>query len=165
MLSVKTKKGLSNLLDAKIIREAVFIKEQGFQNEWDDIDSQAFHTVVYYDENPIATGRAFKIDNKYHIGRVAVLPSFRRKNIGNLVMKTLEAQIKCSGADTVELSSQVRAKEFYMSQGYHAFGEEYLDEFCPHIRLYFGMKIKYLYDCRHLSAVFLSFFFSLSLSR
>lgn len=33
--------------DAKRIREAVFMKEQGFKNEFDDIDLLALHLILY----------------------------------------------------------------------------------------------------------------------
>ncbi len=32
--------------DAKFIREEVFMKEQGFLNEFDDIDSRCLHLVI-----------------------------------------------------------------------------------------------------------------------
>ncbi len=32
--------------DAKIIRKQVFMEEQGFKNEFDDIDNISFHIVM-----------------------------------------------------------------------------------------------------------------------
>ena len=45
---------------AKEIRETVFVNEQGFHNEFDEIDNTAAHLVLF-DENevPIATCRVF----------------------------------------------------------------------------------------------------------
>ena len=45
--------------EAAQIRETVFIKEQGFQNEFDGIDNHAKHLVLYHNEAPIATCRFF----------------------------------------------------------------------------------------------------------
>ena len=41
--------------EAAIIRKAVFVEEQGFENEFDDIDSYANHLVLFDNDKPIAT--------------------------------------------------------------------------------------------------------------
>ena len=41
------------------IRTTVFMEEQGFVNEMDEIDSIATHFVMYEGENPVATCRVF----------------------------------------------------------------------------------------------------------
>ena len=43
-------KGLNNSPDARAIRQSVFVEEQGFEYEFDDIDEIALHLVLY-DEN------------------------------------------------------------------------------------------------------------------
>lgn len=45
-------KGLNNSPDARAIRQSVFVEEQGFEYEFDDIDEIALHLVLY-DENEI----------------------------------------------------------------------------------------------------------------
>lgn len=37
---------------AKYIREEVFVKEQGFHNEFDEIDSRAIHLVILWKAKP-----------------------------------------------------------------------------------------------------------------
>ena len=59
--------------EAKDIRIKVFIKEQGFENEFDDIDQISSHIVVFDETKPVGTCRFFKENNHYTIGRVAVL--------------------------------------------------------------------------------------------
>lgn len=59
--------------EAKDIRIEVFMKEQGFENEFDDIDDMSHHIVVFDEEKPIGTCRFFKENDHYTIGRVAVL--------------------------------------------------------------------------------------------
>ncbi len=39
------------------------------------------------------------------------------------------------GYHEVELSAQTQACEFYLKNGYKKYGEEYLDEHCPHIHM------------------------------
>mgnify|MGYP000757946618 CR=1 FL=1 len=44
---IKIAKGLANNADARLIRQQVFVEEQGFVNEFDDIDHEAYHAVIY----------------------------------------------------------------------------------------------------------------------
>ena len=54
---------------AKAIREAVFINEQEFQQEFDEIDNTATHFVLFDDKIPIATCRVFILEysNNYNL--------------------------------------------------------------------------------------------------
>ena len=129
----KLYKGLNK--DIRYVRESVFVKEQGFENEFDITDENCFHVVFYENENPVATCRYFKQNNIYHIGRVAVLKEYRGFNIGNKIMQFAENEIKKAGGKSVEVSAQVRIKDFYNKLGYVEQGEIYLDEFCEHIKM------------------------------
>lgn len=131
----KMSEGLESNPDAKLIRENVFIYEQEFENEFDDIDTQAVHCVVYDGGFPVATGRMFNENGQAHIGRIAVVKAYRGKKIGSAVVSTLEDYAKTHGYKETVLSAQVRAKQFYYKLGYNEFGEEYLDEYCPHIMM------------------------------
>ena len=69
------------------------------------------------------------------IGRVAVLPAFRGRHLGQAVLTALENAAREQGADRVVLSSQCAARAFYEKCGYTACGAVYYDEHCPHIRM------------------------------
>lgn len=63
--------------DWKYIRTAVFIEEQGFINEFDDIDHSAVHLCAYLNDTAVGCLRFFPERNDasvWHLGRVAVLP-------------------------------------------------------------------------------------------
>lgn len=122
---------------AKDIRQAVFIEEQGFINEFDDIDKQAWHLVVYNDSIPISCCRFFKgnSDNEFIIGRLAVLKEYRGNQLGSLMMNEAEKYIKSLGGEKLSLSAQVRVRGFYEKLGYTAQGDTYLDEYCEHIHM------------------------------
>ena len=125
--------------DAKFIRETVFIKEQGFVNEFDEKDEVAKHIVLYNDENkPIATCRYFpnKEGTVYFVGRIAVLKEFRQKSYGAVMLREVEQQIKNTDAKEIRLAAQVRAKGFYEKSGYSIVGSEFFEERCPHIWMY-----------------------------
>ncbi len=130
--------GLKQLPQAKEIREAVFVIEQGFEDEFDHIDELAWHVLIKIEDCSLGVGRVFMSDqdqNTYIIGRVAVLKKYRGQSIGRRIMHELENQAKRCGAKKVELSAQVSAIQFYEKIGYVAQGETYLDQFCPHIKM------------------------------
>ena len=117
------------------IREDIFLFEQGFSVEYDDIDKDAYHVIVFDEKKPIATSRFYGTDNPVHIGRVAVIKEYRQKGIGEYLMRQTEAYAKEKGALTITLGAQARASSFYKKCGYKEYGEEYMDEFCPHINM------------------------------
>ena len=121
--------------DIKQIRIDVFINEQGFENEFDDIDKTAKFVLLSIDGKAVGTCRFFpsNIDGDAHIGRMAVRKLYRGQNLGSKIMHAAENGIRRDGCKTCSLSAQVQARPFYESLGYVAEGEEYLDEGCPHI--------------------------------
>lgn len=136
-MEVRINRGLDLSPEAADIRKTVFVDEQGFQNEFDDIDKDAYHAVLITDDNiPAACGRLFTSDGMtYTIGRVAVLKEYRRKGLGEKIVKALENKARELGGVETELSAQLRAKEFYEKLGYFTYGDEYLDEYCLHISM------------------------------
>ena len=123
---------------ARLIREEVFVKEQGFREEFDSIDKISTHIVITDGDKPVAVGRFYCKDNskgekEYFIGRLAVMREYRGRGIGASVIKEAERLIKEQGGSCVLLHSQCRAAEFYEKQGYKKFGEIDYDEDCPHI--------------------------------
>lgn len=127
----------NNLLpEAKYIREEVFIKEQGFVNEFDETDEIAKHMIVYEDNTPVACCRFFKGENEeYIIGRLAVLKEHRGKHFGALMLSKAEKYINRQGGKSLSLSAQVRVQDFYEKLGYRSCGEIYFDEYCEHIHM------------------------------
>ena len=121
--------------EAYKIREDVFIKEQGFVNELDEIDSIATHIVLYIDNEPVGTCRVFfdREMGEYLIGRVAVLKKYRGRNLGAEIIAEAEKQILKMGGKKVVLSAQERAKAFDGKQGNAVFGELHYDEGRPHL--------------------------------
>ena len=122
-------------MDAKKIREKVFVLEQGFENEFDDIDNIAYHLVVFYQEQPVGTARMFDENGQMMLGRIAVLKEYRHLHIGSQILQLLENKARELGYHEVVLSAQVRVKSFYEKNGYVCLGEQYLDEYCPHIHM------------------------------
>ena len=113
----------------------MFVDEQGFKNEFDDTDNKAYHGILTDNGEPVSTGRLFTENGDYHIGRIAVMKPYRGKGLGREIVSLLESKISELGGGTAVLSAQTRVKGFYESMGYTAYGDEYFDEYCPHISM------------------------------
>lgn len=118
--------------EAKDIRTTVFVEEQGFCEEFDDIDNISTHLVLYDDNQPAAVCRFYCDDNQYYIGRLATLKEYRGNGFGAMLIAEAERLIKELGGKSIALHSQCRAMTFYEKSGYKPFGESDFDEDCPH---------------------------------
>ena len=78
--------------DIKQIRIDVFINEQGFENEFDDIDKTAKFVLLSIDGKAVGTCRFFPsdIEGDAHIGRMAVRKLYRGQNLGSKIMHAAE---------------------------------------------------------------------------
>ncbi|WP_277302380.1 GNAT family N-acetyltransferase [Veillonella caviae] len=121
--------------EIKQIREDVFMKEQGFEDEFDAIDETAKFVLLSIDGKAVGTCRYFPGEepSDAHIGRMAVRKLYRGQGLGAKIMLAAENGIRRDGFRSCSLSAQVQARPFYETLGYVAEGEEYLDEGCPHI--------------------------------
>ncbi|MBC3537706.1 GNAT family N-acetyltransferase [Megasphaera hominis] len=122
---------------AKTIRQEVFVQEQGFKAEFDDIDPTAWHVVLWDGNTPVGCCRIFPGERPqtYVMGRLAVRKIRRGCHLGNRIMAAMEDFVRAHGGSRVELSAQVRVRPFYEALGYTASSDEYLDEYCPHIHM------------------------------
>lgn len=119
--------------EASVIRDTVFIKEQGFESEFDDIDLTASHLVAYDNGIPIGTCRVFSDGQRFVLGRLAVLKEYRGKKAGAFLLSAAERLVAEKGGKELFLHAQTRVRAFYEKQGFEAFGEIDFDEDCPHI--------------------------------
>lgn len=121
--------------EAVRIRTEVFVKEQGFTREFDDIDNYAVHLVAFENGRATAACRFYwdKERSSYIVGRIAVLKSYRGRNIGSAILREAEKKIKELGGMQVFLLAQERAESFYKKQDYYEVDKHCYDEFCPHV--------------------------------
>ena len=121
--------------DAKIIRKQVFMEEQGFKNEFDDIDNISFHIVMYDENRPVATCRVYEdiVKNEYILGRLSVVKEYRGMRLGAKMIGEAERIVKEKGGTSIRLHAQCRVTPFYGQQGYKEYGVIEDDEGCPHI--------------------------------
>lgn len=131
-MEIKQYNGLCG--DAMYIRETVFVNEQGFCDEFDEIDKSAVHLVAYDEDKPVATCRFFWSDerNTYLLGRLAVLKEYRKNHLGSIIMNMAEALVRENNGVSIELHAQEQAIKFYEKQGYSVCSEMEYEEHCPH---------------------------------
>ena len=63
------------------------------------------------------------------------MKDYRGKGLGSEIVAAAENEIKKIGGKYATLGAQLRAKGFYEKIGYTAYGEEYYEEYCPHINM------------------------------
>lgn len=120
--------------EAERIRREVFIAEQGFENEFDDIDEIACHLVAFDGQIPMGTCRVYRgEDGEYYLGRLAVVKAYRGGNVGSGLVEAAKKYAKILGAKSLAAHSQERVQGFYERCGFFPFGEADEDEGCPHL--------------------------------
>lgn len=119
--------------DCRAIREEVFIQEQGFSYDADDIDEAAWHIALYDAQRCVGAGRVFCArPGVYKLGRIVVEKALRGSGIGLVLVGKMVDKCRELGAKRVELGAQEQAVGFYEKCGFSVFGEPYDEEGCPH---------------------------------
>lgn len=127
--------------EARLLRTLIFIEEQGFVREFDDLDDTAVHIVAFDGDKPIGTCRYYpRPDGSYAIGRIAVAREYRGKGVGSALVLEAERRVALLGAKTTVVSAQLRAAGFYRSLGYTEQGSPYPEEHVPHILMVKGIE-------------------------
>ena len=121
--------------DARAIREEVFMREQGYVDEFDEIDARSWHLVLYVDGQPAGCCRFYSgsVPGEWHLGRVAVLKKLRRRGLALRIVREAVARMKELGAVSIHLGAQVYARSLYEKCGFAVSGPVYLDEGNPHL--------------------------------
>ncbi len=115
------------------IRNEVFVKEQGFVEEFDSDDKRAIHLVGFIKDRSAATARILEnSDGTFLIGRIAVRKKYRKQGLGAEIIKEAEKIIFEKGGRRIYIHSQCQAMAFYEKQGYSPIGEMDYEEDCPH---------------------------------
>lgn len=119
----------------RAVREAVFIREQGVPEEleWDGLDEGCRHALALsLQGEAIGCGRILA---NGHIGRIAVLPSWREQHVGTALMEALLDDARARGLPQVDVDAQTQAMPFYYSLDFVEQGEEFTDAGLPHIKM------------------------------
>lgn len=117
------------------LREIVFVLEQGVSRkiEWDGQDHLCQHAIALTAENEIVgTGR---IQPDGHIGRIAVLSSWRGQGVGAALLEVLISLAQDANHEQIYLNSQTHAINFYQRFGFIPQGPVFMEAGIPHQRM------------------------------
>lgn len=120
---------------ARLIRERVFIEEQGVPREleWDEHDEVARHALAFAEHGRVVgTGRLLPDG---HVGRMAVLRRWRGYGIGTAILRALVAEATHLGMAQLVLHAQTRAVGFYERFGFLREGEEFMEAGIAHVTM------------------------------
>jgi len=119
----------------KSVREAVFIREQDVPEvlEWDELDDGCLHALALsYQGDAIGSGRMLADG---HVGRVAVLPEWRKQKVGSTIMEAFLEYAVAHDYKQVDVDAQTHAMCFYRNFGFVEEGDVFMDAGLPHIRM------------------------------
>jgi predicted GNAT family N-acyltransferase len=115
----------ADLQRAYAIRRRVFIEEQNVPEEieMDDDDAHAFHALALLDGVPIGCGRMVEHGaSEVKIGRMAVLPEFRKTGVGARILRFLIDRARIRAVGKAILHAQLTAEGFYLKEGFRPVG-------------------------------------------
>src|SRR3989338_4154355 len=119
----------------KSIREVVLIREQGIPeaSEWDGLDKNCRHALALsLQGDAIGCGR-MRPDG--HIGRIAVLPQWRKQKVGTAIMEALLDYARAHDYKQVDVDAPAHAVPFYCSFDFVEKGKAFMDAGPPHIKM------------------------------
>jgi predicted GNAT family N-acyltransferase len=117
------------------VRQQVFVIEQGVpaELERDALDPVCAHVLARDgDGTPIGTGRLLP-DGR--IGRMAVLPAWRGKGVGEAMLEELVRAAIALGLSEVHLHAQLPACDFYARQGFLPEGGRFEEAGIMHLQM------------------------------
>jgi predicted GNAT family N-acyltransferase len=120
------------------IRKEVFVEEQGVPSEdefdeFDKLNEDSEHILVYYNERPVGTGRVRWIDGFGKLERICILEPYRKLGLGKVILNALEGIAKEKEVLKVKLHAQTHAEGFYEKLGYQTSSSTFMEDGIPHI--------------------------------
>jgi len=119
------------------IRKKVFVEEQGVDPvlEYDN-EEMARHYLLLLGEKPIATARWRETEKGIKLERFAVLPGFRNRGIGEIILKEVLIDVMPL-EKLIYLHAQLRAVPFYERNGFYKVGEQFTEAGIDHFMMKF----------------------------
>ncbi|MDE2838177.1 MAG: GNAT family N-acetyltransferase [Chloroflexota bacterium] len=133
-IEVRTASSDEDMQGAFGVRHEVFIVEQGVPEELerDEADHRAVHVVASDGSAVVGTARLTR-DGEARIGRVAVLPGWRRRGIAGMLLAALETEARKLGMAEVSLHSQTYVQALYERHGYTVTGPGFVEAGIDHV--------------------------------
>ncbi|MCY7806028.1 GNAT family N-acetyltransferase [Bacillus spizizenii] len=123
---------------ALAIRRTVFIEEQHVSefdefDEYDTLQEQCQHILVFHENQPVGTGRVRIVDHTGKLERICVLKPYRKYGLGKAIISGLENIMQEKGMTKFKLHGQTQAAGFYKKLGYQTSSQEFMEDGIPHV--------------------------------
>jgi predicted GNAT family N-acyltransferase len=123
------------------IRKSVFVEEQGVEATLEyDHEEEAHHYLLFLGEKPIATARWRDTEKGIKLERFAVLPPFRNRGFGEVILKEVINDVALTGK-TIYLHAQLRAVSFYERNGFKKEGPLFAEAGIDHFLMKFSPSL------------------------
>jgi predicted GNAT family N-acyltransferase len=120
------------------IRRRVFVEEEGVDPDLEyDQEEEAHHYLLLLAGKALATARWRETEKGIKLERFAVLPEFRNRGLGGIILKEVINDVVPLGK-AVYLHSQLRAVPFYERHGFVKKGPVFYEANMGH----YYMKLK-----------------------
>ncbi|MDG4729239.1 GNAT family N-acetyltransferase [Bacillus pumilus] len=123
---------------AQDIRKSVFIEEQQVPesdefDQFDTLNEQCQHVLVYHENQPVGTGRVRIVDHTGKLERICILKPYRKYGLGKIIIGELEKIMQEKGITKIKLHGQTHAEGFYKKLGYQTASDEFMEDGIPHV--------------------------------
>jgi len=131
---------VSQLYEILKLRQEIFVVEQQcIYSDLDDLDQDAWHVMLWKDEQLISCARVFMRDKELkmaQIGRVMTDQDYRGQGCALAVMqKSIEIAKDIFNAQQIYLEAQTYAIAFYERLGFKVTSDEFLEDGIPHVKM------------------------------
>lgn len=117
------------------IREQVFIAEQKVSRALEvENEAEATYFLLSVDGRPAGTARWRKTAEGIKLERFAVLPEYRNKNLGTVLLQFVLKSLEGNPAK-MYLHSQLKAVNYYQRQGFFKVGDEFVEADIRHVKM------------------------------
>ena len=82
-------------------------------------DQAGWNTLVYLDQLPVASGRIWWHEDAFWLGNIGVLPEYRGRRLGDLVLRLLLFKAQSHAAREVRLRCSQDTEAFFARLGFY----------------------------------------------
>ena len=117
------------------VRSEVFVVEQNCppELEW-EFEDESTHFLATVNNDPAGAARWRKTEKGYKLERFAVLKNYRQLGIGQLLVKTVMADLP-RDADYIYLHAQIAVISLYEKFGFQKEGEQFEEAGIQHFKM------------------------------
>ena len=137
-LIYKTVSTDQELIDALNVRRHVFVIGQNIDEKivFDPYDDKALHIIVMTEGKTVGSVRLrLQEDGEAKLERMAILPNYRRKGLGQNMLTFLEGELRKRLATKIVLHAQSDVSKFYEKCGFSAEGPYFWEVGIKHIKM------------------------------